>query len=279
MQPHSSRPRILLFFVVALATTLTLHAVPFLAQRGVIAGPYERYLPFLGLGAFGPLIAAFVAARVERNRVYRPLPRGSFAPHWYVVALCLFPTIYLAGMAVYAAFAGTSSRVLYLPESNEHIVGMILMPLLEEPAWRGYALPRLQARYSPLTAALVLGALWAVWHTFMFLVAGIAPTAGVFVLAYANIIVGSVVFSWLYNRTRGSLLIAVIAHVSVHINNPSHALPDRVAPFAVYTAAIAAFAIATLIFDRRAWAQGTQSSPEIVPSPPVAGSNVPDAVS
>lgn len=258
MHRQSSRPRIVLFFVVALGMTLTLHGVVWLAQRGVIAGPPERFMPLLGLGAFGPLVAALIASRVEGQPLYRRLPRGSFGAGWYLVALGLFPVIYLVSVALYAVFAGAPARVLYLPESKEHVVGMVLMPLLEEPAWRGFALPRLQARTSRLKASLVLGVLWAVWHTFMFLIAGIGLTPAIFLLLCANIVFGSIVFSWLYNRTAGSLLIAVIAHVSVHINNPTHALPGNLTPFVVYTVAIALFGLATLVFDQRAWAQGTQ---------------------
>jgi len=253
MHAQSSSPRTVLFFVLALGTTLTLQAPVWLAQRGILAGPPERYMPLVGLGAFGPLIAALIASRVEGQRLFRRLPRGTVGAGWYLVALGLFPAIQVVGVAVHAALGGSPPRVLYLPESGQHIAGMVMMPLLEEPGWRGFALPRLQARHSKLTASLILGALWAVWHTFMFLTAGIALTAAVFALLCANILFGSIAFSWLYNRTAGSLLIAVLAHVSVHINNPTHALPGNVTPFAVYTAAIAAFAIATLVFDRRAW--------------------------
>jgi membrane protease YdiL (CAAX protease family) len=36
--------------------------------------------------------------------------------------------------------------------------------LSEEPGWRGFALPRLQAKFSPLVTSLILGVLWAFWH-------------------------------------------------------------------------------------------------------------------
>jgi hypothetical protein len=62
-----------------------------------------------------------------------------------------------------------------------------------------------------------------------------------------------VVFSWLYNHTRGSLLLAVVAHVGLHLNNPFHALPGKLAPFAVYTVAMVVAACALVVIDRKVW--------------------------
>ena len=75
------------------------------------------------------------------------------------------------------------------------------------------------------------------------------------VVALVNIVGGSVVFSWIYNRTRGSLTIAIVAHVGVHLNNPTHALPANAAAFYVYTLAIVVAAFALVVFDRSAWNQ------------------------
>jgi membrane protease YdiL (CAAX protease family) len=128
---------------------------------------------------------------------------------------------------------------------------MILFPIAEEPGWRGYAFPRLQRRHGALKASLVVGFGWAAWHAVMFVLQGASP--GQFALLTMNIVAGSVVFGWFYNRTHASLLLAILLHVGAHVNNPTHALPARVTPFAVYTAAIAVFAFALVVVDRRAW--------------------------
>ena len=93
-------------------------------------------------------------------------------------------------------------------------------PLLEEIGWRGFALPRLQRRHGPLVAALVLGVLWALWHLPQFLVPTWAASSGgggvsgiaLFVLVAVAF---SVVLSWVFNNTRGGLLIVVLVHTSI----------------------------------------------------------------
>jgi uncharacterized protein len=244
------------FFVAALGITWGLQLPALLAQQGIIAGPVERYLLPAVLGGFGPLIAAFLAARMEVGgagvrALFRRIRIWRMSPIWYLLAVGLFAGIYVIGTATYRLLGGDNAgRWLYLPEHTQHLAAMIIIPLGEEPGWRGFALPRLQERYGPLKASLVLGFFWAAWHAVMFVLQGATPL--VFVVAMANILVGSIVFSWIFNRTRESLLLAILAHVGVHLNNPFRALPDNVTPFFVYTAAITV-AAALVLVDRRAF--------------------------
>jgi len=245
------------FFAAALGITWALQLPALLAQQGVIPGPVERYLLPAVLGGFGPLIAAVLAARMEAGgagvrALFRRMRIWRMNPIWYLVTLGLPAGIYLAGTAVYRLFGGDDAgRWLYLPEHAQHVAAMIVIPFGEEPGWRGFALPRLQERYGPLRASLVLGIFWAAWHTVMFVLQG--ATLLIFVIAIANILVGSIIFSWMFNRTRESLLLAVLAHVGVHLNNPFRALPGNITPFVVYTVAIAIAGVALVLFDRRAF--------------------------
>jgi len=109
----------------------------------------------------------------------------------------------------------------------------------------------LQSRYGPLTASLVLGGAWALWHTAMFLLADLTP--GLFLISAVNILAGSVIFSWLFNRTRGSLLIALLAHLGAHLCNPAQVLPGTTLPFNVLTVAVCVVAVGLLLGDRGAW--------------------------
>lgn len=88
-----------------------------------------------------------------------------------------------------------------VPYLGTFLVTMFLLGGQEEPGWRGYALPRLQARFSPLRATLVLGVAWGLWH----LPLGPLNTIVPIVLAFF--------YTWLYNRT-GSVLLAILLHAS-----------------------------------------------------------------
>jgi uncharacterized protein len=257
-EPSEPTGTTFVFFAAALGITWLLQLPAVLAKEGVIAGPVERFMLPAALGGFGPLLAAILAARLDRKGGVRALLAririGKVGVIWHVVALLIFAAIYVAGTAAYRALGGMDAgRWLYPPENTQHVFAMIVMPLVEEPGWRGFALPRLQPRHGALRASLLVGVLWAFWHTMMFILQGATPL--IFAVSIANIIAGSVVFSWLYNHTRGSLLIAILAHVGVHWNNPYHALPDKMTPFVVYTMAIAIAACALVFGDRKVWQQ------------------------
>ena len=90
----------------------------------------------------------------------------------------------------------------------------------EEFGWRGFLLPRLQARHNALVSALIVGAAWATWHIPLFFIKGTSQyeqgvEAGVLpaILGYAAfVIASSIQFTWLFNNTRGSVLLAAVMH-------------------------------------------------------------------
>jgi len=252
---------LLLFFALALAITWTLQLPALLAWLGLLAGPVEKHLGLGALGAIGPAVAAVVVTRrtgapsvFRALRVTPPLGAGL-----YLLAFLIFPLAHVVGRAVHAAAlavsggAGDPGPWLYLPTHPVQIAAMVVMPWAEEPGWRGFAMPRLLRQgHGVLGASLRVGAVWAVWHVIMFVVAGTAASVGHFVLLVVNVLAGSVIFGWLYRRTRGSLTAMVLAHAGAHLDNPTQALPGNVAPFLAYTAAIAALGAILVGLDRAA---------------------------
>jgi membrane protease YdiL (CAAX protease family) len=108
---------------------------------------------------------------------------------------------------------GISPPVLFLP--------FLLFSMLtngEEIGWRGFALPRLQQRHTALVASLILGAVWAFWHLPKYLMVntslGGGSALGEFPIESAHTLAFAILYTWLFNNTRGSLLLLTIFHAS-----------------------------------------------------------------
>lgn len=101
-------------------------------------------------------------------------------------------------------------------------------PIAEEVGWRGFALPRLQQRYGPLVGTLILAGFWGMWHLPLFLFVpgynGAGEGIGGIVLAFSLFLVFclplTILFTWVFNGTHGSLLMVTILHT---VNNTSPA--------------------------------------------------------
>jgi membrane protease YdiL (CAAX protease family) len=114
----------------------------------------------------------------------------------------------------------------------------------EELGWRGFALPRLQKLVGPFAASGILGVLWMLWHIPMFVGAGVPLSLLVVMsLLFTG---GSLVYTWAYNRSGGALLVVVVAHFGVHLNNSHLALPGDVIPLVVQSIVCAALGLALM---------------------------------
>jgi len=185
---------------------------------------------FTVLGGSGPMLGGIVMARRTYGRrglrdLWRRLVDVDRLPlRWLAVALLLQPAFLLAAALV--AFVGGSPTpldaaelvgLLGSPASLLATAGFVLLlgPLPEEIGWRGYLLDRFQVRTSALTSGVLVGLLWAVWHAPLFVMPGyyasldFRPDPLPF---GASIVVGSVVYTWLFNNTDRSVLGAVLYH-------------------------------------------------------------------
>ena len=244
-----------LYFALAFGITWLVQLPAVLAHYGLIPGPEAQYMSPAGFGLFGPMIAALIVARIEGGRggtgkFFHSIWKWRVSPIWYLVALLLPAAGYLAVRAVAGTFVADPGPWLWPPGDAQRVAAMIIAPIGEEIGWRGFALPRLQARYSRLTAAVILGALWGLWHLMMYLMAGISTD--VLIASILFLIPGSVYFSWIYNRSGGSAFMAILAHMGVHLNNPNQALPGNMTPFWINVVVYTVLGVAVLA-DRKAW--------------------------
>ncbi len=174
-------------------------------------------------GGFGPAVAALLLTWLRGESVRAWLRDGldwRVGTRWYAVALGLpvVAGVVMGGLFVLATGDVAVDRLArYVPM---YPITLVFMTLVgggqEEFGWRGVALPALQDRFDALTASVVIGVVWATWHLPLF-VLGIGSYGGQSFPLYAVLVVGfSIVFTWLYNNTDGSVLLAMVLHGGIN---------------------------------------------------------------
>jgi uncharacterized protein len=207
-----------------------------LAGRGLIALPVPAGM-LTTIGAFGPMLAALILSVQDKGLAGTRASLGHalrwrVSPVWYVVAL-VGPFLYqAAGMGLHMALGGQppdmGELVGMLPGVLfNFLISVLFVGLAEEIGWRGFVLPSLQSRSNALVASLMVGGIWGLWHLPLFF----NPTSSYgqvpFVAWLVFLLPMSIVHTWLYNSTRGAVLMAVLLHAMVNATgNLWLALPD-----------------------------------------------------
>ncbi len=228
--------------------------------------------PFLLVSCLGAFFPAFVISggfsRVSGVRAYLSTlvrPRGSIV--WYMVALFTFPLIHMLGNAI------TGILGLNGPEPVESISpGLLSVALItfihvffytgginEESGWRGFALPRLQAHFCPLVACLVVWGFHMLWELPFDTVFSGTPWPWMSRLVWMPS--WSILFVWVYNRTKGSILAPALFHASMNAMNPLMRVLPATDAGTFILVGIAAFAV---VYDRM-WRRLPLDSPAVCP--------------
>lgn len=212
-------------FVVLTFGIATSAYLPLLASaRGWIGISLPPTLSVVGV--LSPGLAALILRVKERGlvgvrRFFGGLAAWRFSPTWWAVTIALPPLFYVAVAAVNIGLGIEFSPepVQFLVDVGPAFVLLILVTLVlsfaEEVGWRGYLLPRLQSRISAVSASLLLGVIWFVWHVPLVLQGGppewTIPARGLFIIS------GTVIYTWLFNNTGGSVLAVTLFHAGTNI--------------------------------------------------------------
>lgn len=198
---------------VVIILYLTINQKMNLSTRLVIVSVITGLLPaFVGSSIFSTIPGVR-----DQLRTYIK-PRGSF--EYYLLALVLIPAIWLLGNFLSRAL-GMEFPFFRDPVVDVRLLGMAILfflynvaygALSEEPGWRGFALPRLQARFSPLASSLILGVIWAVWHAPGKFGGIEASSLTDTLVEWVLIVLVTIIFTWLFNRTKGSILVTALIH-------------------------------------------------------------------
>jgi membrane protease YdiL (CAAX protease family) len=238
------------FFAITYAVTWTC----FISVAALpIPAPYRNLMVLLG--AFSPSLAALsLTARDEGSTGVRSLLRRvvqwQVSARWYLFAAGYIVVIKLAVAVTHRAVTGAWPRfgtdpIYLIPFA---IIFSTPFQAGEEIGWRGYALPRLAARFGLAGASLLLGLIWAFWHLPQFFIREADTYGQSFFLFVLQVVAVSVTLAWLWVRTDRSLLLPMLLHAAVNNSKdivPS-AVPGATNPFGLHVSVVGWLTVAGL---------------------------------
>lgn len=181
------------------------------------------------LGALSASLAAIVLVVIEgRKRGLRELLGRALTwrvgIQWWIIALFFMIIPCVASLYLYDLLGGPAVDWSELEPLYKIVPMFIFLTVAagfgEEFGWRGFLLPRLQIRHNALVSGLIVGVAWAIWHIPLFFIKGTSQyeqqlQGGLLpaILGYAIFVIAqSVQFTWLFNNTKGSVLLAAVFH-------------------------------------------------------------------
>ncbi len=216
------RDHLISFFLLTFFITWGLGAFAIFlpSQFQAFFGDLTDTSPVYFLAIAAPTISATILAFTwdgwnGLKSLYARLIHWRFGFKWYVLVLIGIPVVGWVAARI------TGANPLKLVNTQAEFLWLLFYilvtgPLCEELGWRGYALPRLLNRFSPFTASLILGVIWGIWHLPSFFVSGMVQNGMSLVIFIIYTPCLSILMTWVFQHTRGSVLSAVMIHYMVN---------------------------------------------------------------
>ena len=214
------------YFVIAFLFSWLIEVPIALSVQGILPFTIPKGAVAIAIVAatFGPTVGAFVMTAVTEGRagvvhLLRRYVLWRVGIQWYLFVLIGIPIIVVLGTIVVpgaiASFDPILGTLLIAYPLAFVITFFLGGPLGEEPGWRGFALPRLQAGTGPLLGSVFLGVMWALWHFPLFW-SGVwtPPTIANMVMFILMITALTIIMTWVFNHAKGSILITMLMHAS-----------------------------------------------------------------
>jgi len=224
----AARHPILTFVFLVYALTWPFFILEVLASYAIL--PFELPMPIMILQAFMPGLAAvivsgWISGKAGIRALFEKLLIVRVGLRWYAFAIFILAFVSATAISLNNLF-GTSAVSLLstkMPPFSgpiELFINIVMLFIFsaifnsEELGWRGFALPKLQAKYNALTSSLILSIPWLFFHLPLFFKLGSSQADSSFICYGIGIIAQTVIFTWMYNNTRGSVLLAILLHAS-----------------------------------------------------------------
>jgi len=192
--------------------------------------PQEYIIVPSSLGGLSPILTLVIlqklsSQKVDLDGIVKTAQVGRTHLLWLVIGAFLLPIIFTIGNLLNYALGFDTQLILLNPGPDElgwallaivpltFFPGLITSPLFEEPGWRGFALPKLQAKFGREIGSLLVGSYWWLWHQMSNISFGLYPT----ILGYFSMLGQSFAIDSMFNLSRRNLLVAMFAHQSLFI--------------------------------------------------------------
>jgi uncharacterized protein len=254
-----------LAYVLSWAWAIPLAVAHLVIRRG--EGWPTHYPMLLAPAIAAVVVTAWTMGRPGVRDLLARMVRWRVPVRWWLAALSPAGFLVLALIAMAAAGKALPSAAAFGQFSGTPAIGLVGVLLLitfvgalgEETGWRGYALPQLQRRFSPLTSSLILAVLWFGWHLPQFLVIAayrdFSPVQ--YVGMFLGLICGAVILTWLYNRSGGSILLVIVWHGLYNFVSGTQAATGLLA--AVVTTLVMVQGVVLIVLELRARRRGQPS--------------------
>jgi uncharacterized protein len=230
---------LLIYFVMAFGLSWVLWIPLVASAHGLLPQGFVSY--FHLLGSLGPMLAALTVTGIASGaaglrELGARMIKWRVGLMWWAIALFGPAALYGLSVVLLRLFSGSWPDMSQFGQSDEYPqLGLLLFWIVniafygygEETGWRGFALPRLQHTHSALVASLILSVFWALWHVPLFFALPTFMNMGIGGMFgwVMFMVTGSILLTWLYNSTRGSILILALFHgtLDIAINSPAPA--------------------------------------------------------
>jgi membrane protease YdiL (CAAX protease family) len=247
---------LLAFFAIAFAGSWIAWLPLILAQNGLGLLPYTIpnlvYPPsywFAALSSLtGPTLASFtvtaiISGKAGVRQLLRRYALWRVGLRWYLLLFVGVPVIQLACASLFLGTAPLTAFIqqwplyftVYLPNI---LIISVAIQIWEEGGWSGFAIPNLQKRFGAWRAVLIFGPLWGLFHLPAFFVPGqifnqkVGPITMIVQMVFLVILatLTRIIMTWMFNNTKGSILIAILLHAALDASNSGSDFIHRLLP-------------------------------------------------
>lgn len=226
------------------------------SSKGIINNDIYRYhlMPTIFIGGSVPSVLAIIYTGLINGKAGLKQLLGKITiwklnPFWYLFSIFYMYAIFYLPAVICNIFGNYYElKLRYAPLYLLYLfTGQLLAgPISEELGWRGFILPRLQRKFNPLIASIILGVIHVLWHIPLFFLYITEP----FSQYLLKVVCVSILYTWIYNHTKGSLVAVCLLHANYNFVSVVFVM-TTINPTIMYSIIANSIAILPIIFAIR----------------------------